>query len=169
VGSDGTVVVLEAVGTVALGIAPRESLPATSAVIGAGWVAGGGTAALAGAAGVMTCTGCWSGVPEPLAAAGSLVGLTAARPLVGLIHPAGVVVAAMLLRGARGVRLASTTVRVSSTRLRVPVSDAELASTGTEEAKAPSDTVVEATVTASAGLAWTPKANAPAVAIRPRN
>lgn len=86
---------LEAAGTVALGVAPAESPPATRGVPRAGWVVRAGTAALASAAGAFTGAGCWSGVPEPLAA-GSLVGPT---------NPPAAPVAVLLARGARGVRL----------------------------------------------------------------
>ncbi len=103
-----------------------------------------GDPGLAGAAGVVTCTSCCPGVAEPLARG----------PLVGLNNPPLVVVVVVeTLRIAREVRLESTAARVPSTRLRVPVSDAELAPTSTGEAEAPFDPVVAGVVAASAALA----------------
>ncbi|MFZ0975335.1 MAG: hypothetical protein WAN22_24115 [Solirubrobacteraceae bacterium] len=80
-----------------------------------------------------------------------------------------VVVVVVALRIAKEVRLESTAARVPSTRLRIPVSDAELLATSVEEAEAPFDSVVEAVVSANAELAQTPEANTLAVAIRPKN
>ena len=188
VGSGGTVVVPETDRTVALAVAPAESPPATSGLTPAGCAAGGGAAALAGgaaalagAAGVLPWTSCWSEVREPLAAAGSLVRPAAAGSPVGLAaagspvrlaaagSPVRLVAAAVLLCGAPGVRLESTTVRVPSTGPRVPVSDAELGLTSAGVAEAPSDAVVGAIVPACAGPACTPEANTLAAAIRPKN
>ena len=151
-GSVGAVVVVVADGTVVLVVAPAEFPPPTSGATlvstGVAWLAGVG-AGLAGAAGVVTCTGCWPGVAEPLAGA----------PLEGLNDPsvvvaaAAAVVVAVTLRGAREVRLESTAVRVASTRVRVPVSDAELLPASTGAAEAPFDSVGETIVAACAAFA----------------
>ena len=157
-GSDGTVTVVVADGTVAPVGAPAELPPLASGVIPtstrAECLAGVGDAAFAGSAGVVTCAGCWPGVAEPLASG----------MLVGLDNPPGVVVTP---RRAGEVRLASTAVRVRSTGLRVPVSDMEIPLTSTTEA--PFDSVVAAIVAASAAFAQTPETSALAVAIRPKN
>jgi hypothetical protein len=121
-------------------------------------LAGVGGAAWAGAAEVLTCTSCRPGVAEPLAGG----------PLVRLNNPPATV-AVVTLRSAREVRLEPTAVRVPSTRLRVPVSDAELRPAGTGEAEAPFAVVVEAIVPAWAAFAYTPEANTQTVAIRPKN
>jgi hypothetical protein len=138
--------VVVADGTAALVGAAAEFPPPTTGVIptsaGAESLAGVGDAASASAAGVVTCTGCWPGVAEPLAG-GTLVGLDNPPDVV-----AGVVVT---LSAGREARLESTAVRVRSTRIDVPVSDAELLSTSAAEA--PFDSVVEAIVPASAALA----------------
>ena len=115
-------------------------------------LAGVGDAGLAGAAGVVTCTSCWPGVAEPLAA-GLLVGLNDPPVVVAAVAAAVVVAVAVTLRNAREVRLESTAVRVASTRLRVPVSDAELLPASTGEAEAPFALVVEAIVAAWAAFA----------------
>ena len=137
-------------GTVALVGAPAEFPPPTGGVTPmstrVAWLAG---AALAGAAGVVTCTSCWPGVAEPLAG-GPLVGLNN-LPVVVAVAVAAVV--AVTLRSAREVRLESTAVRVASTRFRVPVCDAELLPTSTGEAEAPFASVVEAVVAAWAAFA----------------
>ena len=138
--------------TVALVGAPAEFPPPTSGVTPmstpVAWLAGVG-AAVAGAAGVVTCTSCWPGVAEPLAG-GPLVGLNN-LPVVVAVAVAAVV--AVTLRSAREVRLESTAVRVASTRFRVPVCDAELLPTSTGEAEAPFASVVEAVVAAWAAFA----------------
>jgi len=145
-GSVGAVVVVVADGTVAPVGAPAEFPPPTSGVTEMSTpvdgLAGVGDAGLARAAGVVTCTSCGPGVAEPLAGG----------PLVRLNKPPLVVVA-VTLRIARGVRLESTAVRVASTRLRVLVSDAERLPTSTGEAEAPFDAVVEVIVPASAAFA----------------
>ena len=140
--------------TVALVGAPAEFPPPTSGVTPmstpVAWLAGVG-AAVAGAAGVVTCTSCWPGVAEPLAA-GPLEGLND-PPVVVAAAAAAVAVVAVTLRSAREVRLESTAVRVASTRFRVPVCDAELLPTSTGEAEAPFGLVVEAVVAAWAAFA----------------
>jgi hypothetical protein len=67
--------------------------------------------------------------------------------------PPSVVAAVATLRIAREFRLETTAVRVPSTRLRVPVSDAELLPTITGEAEAPFDAVVEVIVPVSPAFA----------------
>ena len=154
-GSVGAVVVVVADGTVALVGAPAEFPPPASGVppvsTRVAWLAGVG-AALAGAAGVVTCTSCWTGVAEPLAR-GPLAGLNDPPLVVVVVVVETLRVVAVTLRSAREVRLESTAVRVASTRFRVPVSDAELLPTSTGEAEAPFALVVEAIVPACAAFA----------------
>jgi hypothetical protein len=89
-------------------------------------LAGVGDAGLAGAAGVVACARCCPGVAGPLAGG----------PLVGLTNPPVLVAAVVTLRIARAVRSELTTVRVPSTRLGVPVCDAQLLPASTGEAGA---------------------------------
>ena len=146
-------------GTVTLVGAPAEFPPPASGVTpmstGEAWLAGIGRAALAGAAGAVTCTSCWLDVAEPLTA-GPLVGLNIPPVVTAALAAAAaavVAVVAVTLRSARDVRLESTAVRVPSTRFRVPVIDAELLPTSTGEAEAPFAWVVEAIVAACAPFA----------------
>ena len=161
-GSVGAVAVVVADGRLALVGAPAGLSRPTSGVTAVSTrgdgPAGVGDAGLAGAAGMTTCTSCCGGVAEPLAG-GAFVGLNT-PPLVAAV---------VTRRSAREARLASMAARVPSTRLRVPVSDAEPLPTSIGEAKAPFDAVVEAIVPASAAFAQTPEANTPAVAIRLKN
>lgn len=145
-GSVGAVVVVLADGTVALVGAPAESRPPISGVPPTSTreerLAGVGGVAFAGAVVGVTCPSCWPRIAEPLSGG----------PLVGLNNPP-LVAALVTLCIAREVRLESTAVRVSSTRLRAPVSDPGLLPTITGEAEAPFDAVVEAIVPATAAFA----------------
>jgi len=158
-GSDGAVVMVVAKRTVALVGAPAECPPTASGMTPTSTrverLAGVGDAASAGSVDVVTGPSCWPGVAEALSGG----------PLVGPNNPPGVVA----LRSAREFRLESTAVLVPFTRLRGPVSDAELVPTGTREAEAPFDSAVEAIVQASAAFTYTREANALTVAIRPKN
>ena len=158
-GSDGAVVVVVAKRTAALVGAPAEWPPTTSGMTPTSTrverLAGVGDEASAGSVDVVIGPSCWPGVAKALSGG----------PLVGPNNPPGVVA----LRGAREVRLESRAVRVPFTRLRGPVSGAQLVPTGTREAEAPLDLAVEAIVQASAAFAYTREANVLTMAVRPKN
>lgn len=142
-GSGGAVFVVVADGAVPRMGAPAEPrLPMSGVTLTSTRLerpAGVGGAAFAGASVAMTC-------PPRVAMPPS------GGPPVGLNNPPGGAVV-IALRSGRGVPSESTVVRVASTRLRGPASDAEIAPTATTEAEAPFDPAVGAVVEASAAFA----------------
>jgi hypothetical protein len=157
----GRSVVVVAGGMVALVGAPADLPPPTSVVrpvsSGVARLAGVGDGGFAGAAGVVTWTGCSAALAERLAGG---------RP-GGFNDPPGVVGVVVTLRGVREVGLESTAVGGGSARLCGSVSGGGPVPTLARSAGALVDFVVAALVAACAAFARTRNADAMAVAVRP--